>query len=237
MSSWSLWSNAEFGGVPLSWLIPKVLYAVICGGIIGLERELKHKAAGIKTNILICLGSMIFTVVSILFARKTPLGDANPEFHSDPARVAAQIVSGIGFLGGGAIIQARGTVLGLTTAATIWVVAAIGMTVGLGYHGLALGASSLTVIILVGASFFEDRVLGRNLVFQTELTVFDPEGTVRQEIKKLLSYNDLSLEGFDVSTRGREDLLLIRYLGHRKDQKKFALSLWATQGVKQIKQL
>lgn len=237
MSNWSLWTNTDLGGVPIAWLVPKVIYAILCGGVIGLERELKHKAAGIKTNILICVGSMLFTVVSVLIARKTSVGDPNPVYYGDPARVAAQIVSGIGFLGGGAIIQARGTVLGLTTAATIWVVAAIGMTVGLGFHGLALGASVLTVSILVGASFFEDRVLGRNLVFQTELTVFDPDGTVRQEIKKLLSYNDLSLEGFDVNSRGKEDILLIRYLGHRKDQKKFVLSLWATQGVKQIKQM
>src|SRR5947209_102780 len=124
----------------MSYFAPRVFFAVLCGGLVGLERELKNKPAGIKTNILICLGSALYTSVSVLLS--TRLSDSN--HFGDPARVAAQIVSGIGFLGGGTIIQSRGTVLGLTTAATIWVVAAIGICVGIGHADIAV-ASSIVV--------------------------------------------------------------------------------------------
>ena len=108
---------------PAAWLIATVV-SVICGAVIGLEREGREKPAGLRTVTLICVGSTIFTIVSIAMATK-PM--------SDPARTAAQIVTGIGFLGAGAIIRARGTVLGLTTGATIWAVAAVGMTLGAGH--------------------------------------------------------------------------------------------------------
>lgn len=213
---------------------PKVLLCVICGGLIGLERELKSKPAGIKTNILICLGSALFTSVSLL----TSMAFAERGHWGDPARISAQIVSGIGFLGGGAIIQAQGTVLGLTTAATIWLVAALGIMIGLGYNDVSVVLAVMTVLILVGVSFFEDRVLGRALTFTSELVVDDPQGEVRQHINGLLAQNDLVLESFDIRAQhGQWHTLLIRYSGHRNDQKKFSLALWSTAGVKEVKQL
>lgn len=214
---------------------PKVILSMICGGLIGLERELKSKPAGIKTNILICLGSAIYTSVSVLIAT-TLTGGQTAEHFGDPGRVAAQIVPGIGFLGGGAIIQARGTIVGLTTAATIWVVASLGIVIGLGYHDVAVVLSVMTVLILVGVSYFEDRVLGRSLTFQTEILVDDERGGVRQEINELLAQNDLVLESFDIQSRGPQTLLVMRYAGHRRDQKKFCLSLWSTQGVREVRQ-
>src|SRR5580698_4965694 len=111
------WMNSHL----LTYFGVKVLLAIACGGIVGLERELKNKPAGLKTNILICLGAAIFTATSVIIS--TANGPGGPP--GDPSRVAAQIVSGIGFLGGGVIIQARGTIVGLTTAATIWTVAAL----------------------------------------------------------------------------------------------------------------
>ena len=213
---------------------PKVLLSVICGGLIGLERELKSKPAGIKTNILICLGSALFTSVSLLIS----MSFSERGHWGDPARISAQIVSGIGFLGGGAIIQAQGTVLGLTTAATIWLVAALGIMIGLGYHDVSVVLSVMTVLILVGVSFFEDRVLGRSLTFTSELVVDDPKGDVRQQINALLSQHDLVLESFDIRPHGSDwSTLLIRYSGHRNDQRKFNLALWGTVGVKEVKQL
>src|SRR5688572_12303030 len=141
----------------VAFFLPKIGFALVCGGLVGIERQLKHKAAGMKTNMLICLGSTVYTGISVLmwtsFQAKGVIGD--------PARVAAQIVSGIGFLGGGAIIQSRGTVVGLTTAANIWVVAALGICIGIGEGWLALGIAGIIVIMLLGTSFFENRVLGR----------------------------------------------------------------------------
>jgi len=119
----------------------EIILAFILGGLIGLDREKNMKAAGIRTNILICVGSTCYTAVSLL---NTPMGIGSV----DPNRVAAQVVSGIGFLGAGAIIQSKGTVLGLTTAATIWVVAAIGVALGSGHLFIATMLTATILFVL-----------------------------------------------------------------------------------------
>ncbi|UCG49854.1 MAG: MgtC/SapB family protein [Phycisphaerales bacterium] len=118
-----------------------IVSAVILGGIIGLERELSGKAAGLRTNILICLGAAVFTIISKEIAAGA--GDT-------VARIAAQIVTGVGFLGAGAIIQDRGGVHGLTTAAGIWLVASIGMACGAGLFNLAVITTLIAVVVLIG---------------------------------------------------------------------------------------
>ncbi len=217
----------------LQFFAPKIFFSIICGGIVGLERELKNKPAGIKTNILICVGSALYSSVSVLIS----MSFAEQGQYGDPARIAAQIVSGIGFLGGGTIIQARGTILGLTTAATIWVVAAIGICIGIGYADVAVVVSITVVLILVATNVFEDRVLGRSLTFACELLVEDPDGSVRHAINQALSKNDLVLDDFDITARGPLSLLNMRYSGHRTDHKKFVLDLWGTPGIKEVKQV
>ncbi len=117
-------------------LLLHLCLAVVLGGAIGFERELQRKAAGLRTNILICVGAVLFTELSIEMS--SPSGD--------PARIAAQIVTGVGFLGAGTIIQGRGIVTGLTTAATMWLVAAIGMAVG---FGALLEATCATLLVLL----------------------------------------------------------------------------------------
>jgi len=216
------------------YFAPRVLFAVLCGGLVGLERELKNKPAGIKTNILICLGATLYTSLSILLSQaNTPQGGT----FGDPSRIAAQIVSGIGFLGGGTIIQARGTILGLTTAATIWVVAAIGVCVGMGHHDIAVASSLVIVIVLVGTTFFEDRILGRSLTFACEILVDDPDGKVRTAIHHALTQNDLILDDFDIESKVALGHLHVKYSGHRADHKKFILKLWSTPGIREVKQV
>lgn len=117
----------------------KVVFAIVLGGLVGFERETKMKSAGVKTNILICLGSCVFTAMALI-------NYAAQLSSNDPNRTAAQIVSGIGFLGAGAIIQGKGGVIGLTTAATIWVVAAIGVSIGVGFP---FSASFFTLTVLI----------------------------------------------------------------------------------------
>jgi len=225
-STWAFSEMVHFFGL-------KTFLAFICGGVVGLERELKNKPAGLKTNILICLGSALFTAVSVLISNANGM-DGRP---GDPGRIAAQIVSGIGFLGGGVIIQARGTVVGLTTAATIWVVSALGVAIGLGFYDVALFVAFMVIVILVSVSWFEDRVLGRSLTFHTEILVDDTGGQARHDINLLLVQHDLVLESFDISSRaGNQSAMTIRYTGHRADQKKFNLALWGTHGVKEIRQ-
>ena len=129
-----------FGDTPKFMAIGiQVLTALLLGGLVGMDRESKLKAAGLKTNILICIGATLYTTISMLNTQ-------HATGMVDPNRVAAQIVSGIGFLGAGAIMQARGSVIGLTTAATIWVVAAIGYTIGAGY---ILSATLFTLTVLI----------------------------------------------------------------------------------------
>lgn len=120
----------------------QVTLAAILGGIIGIEREWRGRPAGFRTNILIALGSCMFTLLSI---RGFPLQGSTAQ---DSARVAAQIVSGIGFLGAGALLQTRNKTKGMTTAATIWLVAAIGMAVGTGSYFLAVFTTLLTAAVL-----------------------------------------------------------------------------------------
>ncbi len=216
----------------LQYFLPKVFFAVICGGLVGLERELKNKPAGIKTNILICLGAALYTSISVLISQV----HSSNNYYGDPARIAAQIVSGIGFLGGGAIIQSRGTVLGLTTAATIWVVAAIGVCIGIGYTSIAVSASILVVLVLVATNFFEDRILGRSLTFACEIVCHDPDGSIRLAINTALAKFDLTIDDFDIAQKGEDTELTLRYSGHRADNKRFILELWGTVGIKEVKQ-
>jgi len=150
-------------GVPVWWtllvaelrldLLLKLAMAVVLGGAVGLEREISNKPAGLRTNILICLGAALITDVSIGIAQG-PGG----ERVGDPGRLAAQIVSGIGFIGAGTIMQARGTVTGLTSAATIWVVAAIGIAVGAGHYVEAAGAGVLVTLVLAGLGNLEHKL-------------------------------------------------------------------------------
>lgn len=126
----------------------KLLIAILAGGVVGLERELRNKPAGLRTNILICLGSALLMDLSMRIA-----GD----HAGDPGRIAAQVVTGIGFLGAGTILHTRGNITGLTSAATIWVVAAIGLTAGAGLFFEALGATITVMFVLRVLGWVEGR--------------------------------------------------------------------------------
>lgn len=148
MPDWpNIFSGSAF--VPDAEHIIRLLAAVLLGGIVGLDRELRDKPAGFRTIVLICVGACVFTLISVWAGRG----------EQQSTRIAAQIVTGIGFLGAGAILREGGSVTGLTTAATIWAVAAIGMACGYGAIGLA-GAG--TVLILVTLLLFNrvERVIG-----------------------------------------------------------------------------
>lgn len=135
-------------------LATKMLLAVLAGGAIGLERQIAGKPAGLRTNILICVGSTLLMDLSMNIGAVFGL----PRI-GDPARLAAQVVTGIGFIGAGTIMQSRGTITGLTSAATIWVVAAIGLTIGAGYYVEAMGTVATVMLVLAGLGTLEHRLL------------------------------------------------------------------------------
>ena len=166
----------------------QVLSALFLGGLVGYDREKKMKAAGLKTNILICIGSCLYTTMSSIHLASTT-GTA------DPNRVAAQIVSGIGFLGAGAIIQGRGNVIGLTTAATIWVVAAIGYTVGIG-HPFSAMLFSLTVLIVLKLVNPIYRLLEKEKdqrIFQLDVL---SRGSIKKTVKDIIFSETLDISEF-----------------------------------------
>ncbi len=128
-----------------------IILAVVLGAAIGLEREIKGKAAGLRTNVLICLGAAVFTIIS----KRMGGGEGD-----SLTRIAAGVVTGIGFLGAGAIIRERASVLGLTTAATIWLVASVGMACGARLYLLAVISTFIAIIVLIGFGRLE-KPLGR----------------------------------------------------------------------------
>lgn len=125
-------------------IIIRILISIVLAGLIGLERKFYHKPAGFRTNIMVGLGSTLIMILALYIFNNFNQGNA-----VDISRIAGQVVTGIGFLGAGAIIQSRGSIHGLTTAASIWVVAAIGMLVGLGYYFAAIAGTFSALIILV----------------------------------------------------------------------------------------
>jgi putative Mg2+ transporter-C (MgtC) family protein len=129
-------------------LLFELILAILLGGLVGLEREFRGKPTGVRTTILICLGAVLFTRLS----QSAALGSG------DPGRLAAQIITGVGFLGGGAILRTRGKVTGLTSAATMWAVTAVGMTIGVGAHADAVGVTSLLLLVLVGSDALRRRL-------------------------------------------------------------------------------
>ncbi|MDR1168119.1 MAG: MgtC/SapB family protein [Heliobacteriaceae bacterium] len=139
----------------------RVVAALLLGFAIGLEREFSNKYAGLRTNILVCLGACVFTVISI-YGFPLIMGDGLPAGGAvrDTARVAAQIVTGIGFIGGGTVLRHGETVHGLTTAATLWMAAAVGMACGAGMYGFAVFSTVLAIVVLVSARMFEKKTIG-----------------------------------------------------------------------------
>jgi putative Mg2+ transporter-C (MgtC) family protein len=171
------------------YLVLRLLLAAALGGMIGLEREASGKPAGFRTNLLICLGAALITEISydVAVAGAAQLGGT-----PDPGRIAAQIVSGIGFLGAGSILHSRGGVTGLTTAATLWVVAAIGMAVGARAYVAAIIATSLVMATLMLLGRVEDHLIPRRPAErQVTVTLLPPLASLRVVEQKLRSFGYL----------------------------------------------
>ncbi len=160
-----------------------------------MERELSDKPAGLRTNMLICVGSTLITMVSIHVALSYAERQVN---IADPGRIAAQIVSGVGFLGAGTIIQSRGSVHGLTTAATIWVMAGIGLAIGSGYFAPAIGTTVILLVILWVLGRIEDRLPKPRRFVHFEVKSRREAG-VLDEINDIAESNGLQLDDFRLS--------------------------------------
>ena len=215
--------------LPAPWLQMALTFtSVICGAIVGAERERREKPAGFRTLVLVCLGSASFTMASFAFTTNT----------GDSGRVAAQIVTGIGFLGAGAILHGSGFVRGMTTAATIWATAATGMIVGIGYLGAGLGLSLLVRLVLSAALALESRGLGKEQQSRVEL-VFDPNGgKTRIQIEMIMAdfHVGSGLDTADPSADGTVRATLHCRL-HPRHHREFLNELARLQEVRTINEL
>ncbi len=185
--------------IELNALLPslgvKIGMAVLCGLILGVERERKDKPAGLRTLVLITVGATIYMIVSELIPLVSEGSEAT--LRIDPGRVAAQVVTGIGFLGAGTIIQARGSVHGLTTAAVIWVAAGIGLTIGIGFPLMALAVTLVVVVVLVLLDPLRNwltRGAGEHRSFRFSA----PNDTLQLE-KLRLTIRELGLHDYDLT--------------------------------------
>ena len=192
-------------------ILVRISVSLAAGFFLGLERQFHRQPAGLKTHILICVGSTLLMIVSLLLAGGTDCFAAaghlsgtataagDPGFLSgDPGRLAAQVVSGIGFLGGGAILRQGFNVKGLTTAATIWVSAAIGLAVGLGAFfaaGITLGCALVTLIVL---ERFEEQLFPTKHI-KTLYMVFDDKNFNQKRLERELFRLKITIDNIDVS--------------------------------------
>jgi putative Mg2+ transporter-C (MgtC) family protein len=153
----------------------RLALAAALGGLIGIERELREREAGLRTHLLVALGSALFTIVSA-YGFHAFLASGASVVRADPTRIAAQIVTGIGFLGAGAIIRQGLSVRGLTTAATLWVVAAVGLAAGAGYYSAAVISTALVLVALWPLRIIAFRVLRKFREEDGRLVVSLPAG-------------------------------------------------------------
>ena len=151
-----MWAHGMDLAMSAGELVLRLLLSLAYGALIGWDRETRRKPAGLRTHMLVSLGSASFMLVTIELSRAVT--GAGHGAHPDPTRIVEGVTAGIGFLGAGSIIQGRGSVEGLTTAAGLWVVGAIGIACGGGHYVLATTTALFAFVILAGLSFFDGRV-------------------------------------------------------------------------------
>ncbi len=200
----------------------KFLLAILFGGLIGLERELKGKPAGFRTNILICLGSALYMILSV-------------KISSDPGRIAAQVVTGIGFIGAGTIIQSKGTITGLTTAATIFVVAAIGLAIGSNQILLATVFTTLVLLVLTFLANIEKSLLGKCHFTQLQIEIYDEKGKGRAELIEILTEHEIKPSQYQLYEENGLLRIDISYCDKHPAHHRFLSELLKIPQIKEIK--
>lgn len=205
-------------------LMLQLVLATVLGGAVGLERELEGKPAGLRTNILICIGSALYTKLSMSIAGPSV----------DPTRVAAQIVTGVGFIGAGTILHARGAVVGLTSAATIWVVAAIGLALGARFYLEAVGTTLLVIVVLQGLGRVENFI-ERRVSAKSRITIHaHPDPQVVAELESVVRRVGIEIER-QVSRRENTDLVMeLQLRGPKRLHDQVMIALLHHPGVRTV---
>lgn len=202
----------------------KLLLAVALGGLVGLERETSQKPAGFRTNILICVGSAMMMILSglVLGAEGTDL-----------TRIAAGVITGIGFIGAGTIIQARGSIVGLTTAATLWAMAGLGLVIGAGYYLVAVIFTAIIILTLVIFRYIEDYFL-KGSSFLYHLTAKYSKDLL-VNIKKLALHDGFKFEQIILKKEGDLAIVTLSFQITEEKEQKFNAGLLNLAEVIEIK--
>jgi putative Mg2+ transporter-C (MgtC) family protein len=208
---------------PITTYLMRLVIALLVGGIVGLEREFKGKPAGIRTNILMCVGSCLFMIISIEVARTAGR-------VADPGRIAAQVVTGVGFLCAGTIMRSRFTVSGLTTAATLWVLSALGLAIGGGYIILAVAGAAIITLTLITVRFFEAGIHHFHSNHIIQLVLDKREGMVPMVLKEF-SKLKISTEVHDIKLSGETWHIIIEYDTSKKTHIALLKDLSGLDGV------
>src|SRR5579862_8818840 len=197
--------------------LTRLLLAVILGGLLGLERELKHRAAGLRTNMFICFGAAMFTLLSERLAG----------VPSDAARIAAQIIPGIGFIGAGSILHTRGLASGLTSAATLFVVASVGMAAGGGLYATAMFATGAVLVALFFLGQLEETFNVKLLLSSYEVAGASLE-EISNEVNRILEPHHRLMENLSSGDTGQHIRLQFDVEGCNREQKELLRQLKAS---------
>lgn len=207
----------------LSRDLGRLLLAAVLGGIVGIERELKRRPAGLRTNMFICFGAAMFTVLSLELAAAT---------GGEQTRIASQIIPGIGFIGAGSILHAQRTITGLTTAATIFVVASIGMACGGGLYGLAVFASVLILICLQVLGGLERKFNLKSSLMHYSITTDRVAEEITQEIDGVLEEHGKQMEGMKLVRVNGKKKVTFTVDGTRSEHEEIMASLRQSEDLK-----
>ncbi len=178
--------------IPEIEIVARLLLSALLGGLIGMEREVSNRPAGLRTHILVSVGATLIMLVSVFGFRSI----GNGTISGDPARLAAQVISGIGFLGAGTIMRTGNSIKGLTTAASLWVCAGIGLAIGVGYYLGAIVTVGIVLIVLKRLSLFEKK-LSKNQYKTIEVVVTNKPGIIGQ-IGTLFGKYSISIKDIDI---------------------------------------
>jgi putative Mg2+ transporter-C (MgtC) family protein len=208
-------------------ILLKLVLAVALGGLVGLERQTSNKPAGIKTNILICVGAAMMMILSGLI-----LGE-NGERGTDLTRIAAGVITGIGFIGAGTIIQARGIVVGLTTAATIWAVAVLGLVIGTGYYMVAVIFTAIIILTLIIFRYIEEHYLKRSMFLYHLQAKYSKDLLIN--IKKLAIHEGFKFDELRLKKEGQSAIVDLSFHTTEEKEHRFNQGLLNLAEVLEIK--
>ena len=203
----SAWIAQPEPGKLFSGMLARLVVAAVLGGVVGVEREIKRRPAGLRTNMFICFGAAMFTVLSL------ELGGAN-----DATRIASQIIPGIGFIGAGSILREKGGVTGLTTAATIFVVASIGMACGAGFYVLATFATVIILAALQLLGWLERQLNWKPLLMNYSVVTDKSPQEMVEKINKVLEDQEKQLSSLHLGTRDGKQCVEFSVSGTRREQ-------------------